>query len=296
MHEVRAVGSRSLGSVLARVASMIATYLVLVGYFIVAVYPLVWMVLTSLKSGRDIFLDPFAPPDWANPCWSNFGNAWVTGHFGDYFLSTVYVTVATVAATLLLSAMAAYALARFVFPGVKPLLFYFLAGLMVPMQLAIVPLFFQMKAMHLLNSRPGLITAYVAFGMPFSIFILTGFFRSLPTSLHESAVLDGASEFRAFWHVMLPLARSGLITIAILTFIGTWNEFLMAFMFLSGEGSERLRTLPLGLANITIVSQYRSDWGMAFAGLVLAMLPALLVYSLLQKHLTKGITLGALKG
>ena len=108
-------------------------------------------------------------------------------------------------------------------------------------------------------------------------------------------LLGGAGEFGAFWHVMLPLARPGLITIGIFSFLGTWNEFFMAFMFLSGTGSENVRTLPLGLANITIISQYRSDWGMAFAALVLVMLPTLAVYILLQRHLTKGITLGALK-
>jgi ABC-type glycerol-3-phosphate transport system permease component len=153
-----------------------------------------------------------------------------------------------------------------------------------------------MRAMNLLNSRTGLFLAYLAFGFPFSIFVLTGFFRSLPASLHESALLDGASEFGAFWHVMLPMARPGLITVAIFLFLGNWNEFFVAFICLSGKGSEAARTLPLGLANITIVSQYRSDWGMAFAGLVLMMLPTLAVYVVLQKHLTKGITAGAVKG
>jgi ABC-type glycerol-3-phosphate transport system permease component len=132
--------------------------------------------------------------------------------------------------------------------------------------------------------------------MPFAVFILTGFFKSLPASLHESALIDGAGEVRAFWSIMLPLARPGLITVGIFSFLGTWNEFFMAFMFLSGEGSEGLRTLALGLANITIVSQYRSDWGLAFAGLVLMMLPTMVMYVFLQRHLTKGITLGALKG
>ena len=153
-----------------------------------------------------------------------------------------------------------------------------------------------MRDMGMLNSRLGLLTVYLAFGMPFAIFILTGFFKYLPASLHESALIDGAGEFRAFWSIMLPLARPGLITVGIFSFLGTWNEFFMAFMFLSGEGSEALRTLPLGLANITIVSQYRSDWGLAFAGLVLMMVPTMVMYMFLQRHLTKGITLGALKG
>ena len=192
--------------------------------------------------------------------------------------------------------MTAYAISRFVFTGAKPILFYFLAGLMIPLQLAIVPLFFQLKQFDLLNSREGLFLVYLAFGFPFSIFILTGFFRTLPASLHESALLDGASEFGAFWHVMLPLARPGLITVGIFLFLGNWNEFLVAYMTLSGAGSEHIRTLPLGLANITIVAQYRADWGVAFAGLVLMMLPTLVAYVFLQKHLTKGITAGAVKG
>ena len=271
-------------------------YSALFGYLAIVVYPMVWLLYTSLKTDREIFLDPFSLPDLGDLQWVNFTNAWTKGFFGDYFLNSVLLTVTTVAASMLLAAMAAYALARFTFPGVRPLFFYFLAGLMIPLQLSIVPLFFQMKDFGLLNSRLGLLIVYVAFGMPFAIFILTGFFKSLPSSLHESALMDGAGEFRAFWSIMLPLARPGLITVGIFSFLGTWNEFFMAFMFLSGEGSQELRTLPLGLANITIVSQYRSDWGMAFAGLVLIMAPTMLVYAFLQQYLTKGITVGALKG
>ncbi|MGB0605213.1 MAG: carbohydrate ABC transporter permease [Candidatus Latescibacterota bacterium] len=271
-------------------------YCALCSYLVIVLFPMLWLLYTSLKTDREIFLDPFSLPALDDLQWVNFANAWTKGFFGDYFFNSVLLTVATVLGSLLLSAMAAYALARFTFPGVRPLFFYFLAGLMVPLQLAIVPLFFQMKDFGLLNSRWGILIVYVAFGMPFAVFILTGFFKSLPSGLHESALIDGAGEFRAFWSIMLPLARPGLITVGIFSFLSTWNEFFMAFMFLSGEGSQHLRTLPLGLANITIVSQYRSDWGMAFAGLVLIMTPTLVVYGFLQQYLTKGITVGALKG
>jgi len=271
-------------------------YVVLWSYFVLVVYPVFWVFCTSLKPDKEIFLHPFSLPRPGGFQWSNFVNAWTRGLFGKYFFNSVLMTSTTVALTLLFASMAAYALARFTFKGVRPIFFYFLAGLMIPLQLAIVPLFFQMKAMHLLNSRLGLLTVYVAFGMPFSIFVMTGFFKSLPASLHESALMDGCTELGAFWHVMLPLARPGMITVGIFSFLGTWNEFFMAFMFLSGKGSEKLRTLPLGLANVTIVSQYRSDWGMAFAGLVLMMLPTLIIYTVLQKRITKGITVGALKG
>ena len=267
----------------------------LFGYALLVVLPMVWLFLTSLKADREIFLHPFAPPNFANPEWSNFSRAWVDGQFGKYFFNSILITSTTVVATVLLAAMAAYAVARFTFFGARVSFYYFLAGLMVPLQLAIVPLFFQMRQLHLLDSLCGLFFVYVAFSLPFSIFILTGFFRSLPTSLHEAAVLDGANEWQAFRLIMLPLARPGLVTVGIFLFLGTWNEYFIAFICLSGEGSASERTLPLGLANLTIVSQYRSDWGVAFAGLVLMTFPALLGYILLQKQLTRGITAGALK-
>jgi ABC-type glycerol-3-phosphate transport system permease component len=137
---------------------------------------------------------------------------------------------------------------------------------------------------------------YTANGLPFAIFILAGFFRALPRSLYEAAVVDGCSEATAFWRVMLPLARPGLITVAIFQFIGIWKEYFFAFMFTSGAHDEGVRTLPLGLGNLSVAAQYHTDYGMLFAGIVMVTLPILLVYLLLQKHLVKGITAGALKG
>jgi ABC-type glycerol-3-phosphate transport system permease component len=273
-----------------------AVYALLLAWLVIVVFPIVWVGYTSLKPDKDVFTHPFRPPVWSEIHWGNYANAWTRAHFGDYFLNSVVLTVATVVGVTFLSSMAAYALARFAFPGAKAVHFYFLAGLMIPLQLAIIPLFFQLRWMHLLGTRTGLLLCYLAFGMPFAVFILTAFFRSLPASLHEAALIDGAGEFGAFFRVMLPLARPGMLTVAIFAFLGTWNEYFMAFMFLSGEGSEQLRTLPLGLANVTIVSQYRSDWGMAFAGLVLMMAPTLLTYVVLQRYITRGITAGAVKG
>jgi ABC-type glycerol-3-phosphate transport system permease component len=192
--------------------------------------------------------------------------------------------------------MTAYALSRFYHPLGNALYGLFLAGLMVPVQLSIIPLFFELRAVGLLNSRLGLILVYTANGLPFAIFILAGFFRALPRSLYEAAVVDGCSEASAFWRVMLPLARPGLITVAIFQFIGIWKEYFFAFMFTSGARSEDMRTLPLGLGNLAVAAQYHTDYGMLFAGIVMVTLPILLVYLLLQKHLVKGITAGALKG
>ena len=152
-----------------RFSLMPLVYLVLCSYLVIVVYPMFWLLSTALKTDRDIFLKPFSLPHMDNLQWINLANAWTKGHFGDYFFNSVLITIMTVAASMLLAAMAAYALARFTFPGVKPLFFYFLAGLMIPLQLAIVPLFFQMKDLGLLNSRWGLLAVYVGFGMPFAI-------------------------------------------------------------------------------------------------------------------------------
>ena len=276
--------------------SRVATYGVLLLTMFAVVYPLLWLAAAALKSDRDIFLHPFGLPAPGHLDWANFARAWVQGHFGNYFFNSALVTTITVFVTTLLSATTAYALTRFTFKGSRPIFFVFLAGLMLPLQQVIVPLFFEMRDLGLLNSRLGLIIAYIALGLPFGVFVMTGFFKTLPSSVYESALVDGAGEVRAFWSIMLPIAKPGLITVAIFTFLGTWNEFLVAFMFLSGQGAAALRTLPLGLADITLAGQYRSDWGMAFAGLVLMLAPTLVICLSLQRYIRKGLTAGAVKG
>ena len=269
---------------------------VLLCYLIVVVYPLIWMNYTALKTDQEIFLEPFALPNLNNLQWENFERAWVDAHFSQYFLNSALVTACALTFCLLFASMAAYALSRFRFPGGKMMYYLFLSGLMIPVQLSIIPLFFQMREWGLLNSRLGLTLVYIAGGLPFAIFILAGFFKTIPRSLHEAAQIDGCSEWRIFWSIMLPLARPGLVTVAIFTFLSFWNEYFTAYMFLSGEGSESIRTLPLGLANIAITSQYRSDWGVCFAGLVLVLIPTLIFYILLQRQIVKGVAAGALKG
>ena len=268
---------------------------VLMGYAAWVVFPMVWMAYSSLKPDAAIFQQPFALPAAGQVRFDNYGRAWHEARFGEYFLNSVLVTTVSVAAIVLLGAMAGYALSRFYHPAGRAVFWLFLAGLTIPAQLAMVPLFFELRGMGLLNSRTGLILVYIANGLPFAVFILAGFFKSLPRSLYEAAVVDGCNEFSAFWRVLLPLAKPGLVTVAIFQFIGIWKEYFFAFLLMNG-GDGHARTLPLGLANLAITSQYRTDYGMLFAGLVLVTIPILVVYVALQKHLVKGITAGALKG
>jgi N-acetylglucosamine transport system permease protein len=271
-------------------------FFALLAYAAWVVLPMLWVAASSVKPNSEIFRDTFGMPaigDWRT---DNYSRAWREARFGEYFFNSVLVTVSSVALITGLGAMAAYALARFRLPVGRIVFWLFLAGLMIPAQLAVVPLFFEMRALGLLNSRLGLILVYTANGLPFAIFILAGFFRTLPRPLYESAVIDGCGEWQAFTKVMLPLARPGLVTVAIFQFIGVWKEYFFAFMLTSGDVAGASRTLPLGLANLAITAQYRSDYGSLFAGIVLVSVPLLVVFVLLQRHIVKGVTAGAVKG
>lgn len=265
----------------------------LAGYLAWVVFPMVWVAYSSFKDDAAITRDPLALPAWSAVDGAAYGRAWRDAGLGEYFFNSVWVTCSSVALILLLGSMAAYALARFYHPLGRFTHGLFLAGLMVPAQLAMVPLFFELRALGLLESRLGLVLVYTANGLPFAIFILSGFFRSLPRALYEAAVVDGCSEAQAFWRVMLPLAKPGLVTVAIFQFIGVWKEYFFAFM-LTGGAAEK--TLPLGLANLAITAQYKGDQGMLFAGIVIVTVPILAIYVFLQGHLVRGITAGAIKG
>ncbi|MDX2185671.1 MAG: carbohydrate ABC transporter permease [Opitutaceae bacterium] len=268
----------------------------LLGYAAWVVYPMVWVAYSSLKDEQAIAENPFALPDARGVDFENYRTAWSDARFGDYFLNSVLVTTVSVALIVFLGSMAAYVLARFPRRWTGAVHGLFLVGLTLPVQLSLVPLFFELRALGLLNTLPGLVLVYTANGLPFAVFILTSFFRALPASLHEAAVLDGCSEAGAFWRVMLPLARPGLITVATFQFIAIWKEYFFAFMLAAGGADGATRTLPLGLANLAITAQYRNEYGPLFAGIILATLPVLAVHLFLQKHLIAGITAGAVKG
>jgi ABC-type glycerol-3-phosphate transport system permease component len=297
----------------------IAMHTLLAAWLVAVTLPLLWVGVNALRSSREFVENPFglpwlltgAPADAPDP-WlalrQNFHRAWVESQFSDFFLNSVLVTAASLLGVLALSAMASYALARFDFRGNRALYLYFISGMMIPAQLLLLPLFFQFSALsragsallaplgwelRLHDSLAGLVLLYVALSLPFTILILTGFFRSLPGELREAGIIDGCGEYRVFWHIMLPLARPGLVSAAIFNFLGIWNEYLFALVFLNAPEK---KTLPLGLASVSMQAQYKTDFGLMFAGLVILIVPTLLVYALLQRRLTAGITAGALKG
>jgi N-acetylglucosamine transport system permease protein len=267
------------------------TQAVLLIYAVIVVYPMVWLVSASLKNSWELFTNPWALP--TSPRWENFLNAWEKAGIGRYFLNSVFVTAVTMFFILLIGSMAAYALARFVFRGRDFIHTAFISGMMFPVFLGIVPLFLLLDRLHMLDNYFGLITVYVAYSLSFTVFVLTGFFKTLPHELAEAGLIDGCSQFSVFWRIMLPLAKPGLITAGIFNFFGIWNEYPLALIIITDSN---LRTLPLGIANLVMVEHYKTDWGALFAGLVIVMIPSLLVYLFFQRQITEGLTAGALKG
>lgn len=267
-------------------------YVALVSYCLTSVGAFLWTVSISLKSNPEFFAtSPWSLPK--HPTLENYRSAWSVAHFGEFFLNSAVVTVGSVGAALALSAMASYALARIRFRGNGLLSMFFLSGLMIPGFLVIVPLYFLLRDLHLLGSLLGLGIVYVATLIPFDIYVLSGFFKTLPQELEEAAYVDGASAFATFWRVMLPLAGPGLASVALLNALTIWNEFFFALVFLSDEHKF---TLPLGLYRLSINAEYSAQWTQMFAGLVLAMIPVLIVFGVAQERITRGLTLGALKG
>ena len=264
------------------------TQLLFLAYGFIVVYPIFLMVLSSFKSTREIFQSPFALPEsWTL---ANYIEAWNRGNFSTYFLNSVFVTSAALVLVLVLGSLAAYPLGRYAFRGRNWLMLYFLAGLMLPIRLGILPLFFLMRSLGLLDTPWSLILVYAASGLPFTIFVLANFFETLPRELEEAARLDGASEFRIYWGVMLPLVRPALATVAIFNFIPWWNDFFFPLIFIR---SERFKTLPLGL--FSFFGEHQNDWALLFAGLTITALPLLLLYLLASKQIIEGLTSGALK-
>ncbi|WP_327391871.1 carbohydrate ABC transporter permease [Streptomyces sp. NBC_01186] len=248
---------------------------------------LMWMLLTSLRDSRAIFDRPWALPDPFKL--SNYTTAFDSG-FGRAALNSVLVSGSAALVSVLLAAPAAYALSRRLNRLAGPLTMLFVLGLGVPGQVLLIPVFFMLTEVNMVDTLPGLFLVYVGIAMPFTVFLLTGFFRSLPGELEESAALDGASPARTFWQIVLPLARSGLITAFILQLINNWNETLFALSLMQSNDNF---TLPLVLARFIGEQQYKgADWGGMFAGLCLIVAPMLIMYAWLSRRIITGMTLG----
>lgn len=266
-------------------------YVVLVGWASITIAIFLWLLNGSLKSNLEVFSSPWSlPGNVLETGPDNYITAWLTANMGGYFFNSVLVTTLAVIATVAVSAPAAYALSRVSFPGNNAINYYFIAGMGLPFQLILVPLYVMLIQVGLVNSRAGLIVVYVGVSIPFTILLLTGFFRSLPTELEEAGAVDGASEFGIFWRIMMPIATPGLFTAAIFNFVIIWQEFLLAQLLINSDAN---RTLPVGLLNLRQTMQYSSEWSAMFAAVLIVVIPSFIVFVLLSDRIMSGLTLGA---
>jgi ABC-type glycerol-3-phosphate transport system permease component len=273
---------------LARTTGNTLTYAIFVAVFILVVFPMVWMFYTSFKLQWEIFADPFALPTSLNPI--NYVKAWTAGDFNRFFFNSVIVTIPSVVGILLVSALAAFAFARFKFRGSNLLFYFILIGIMVPPQAIVIPAFQLIAGLGLINNFAALFFTYLSW-CPVGIFILRAFFKSLPEDLYDAAKVDGATSFRTFWQIALPLAKPALATVSIFYFVWVWNDFLYPLLYLQ---KDTMSTIPMGL--MLFNGRYQTDWGMQTAALSIATFVPLTFYMLFQDKFVSGMTAGAIKG
>lgn len=251
-------------------------------------FPFYLVLSTSLKDDQQVADNPLAPPKhWM---WSNFSQAWVDGHFNQYFVNSVLVVVPTVLLVLALSMFAAYAFAVRRFRGSTALFALLMVGLTVPLDILIIPLYYEMLDFHILNTLWALILPQVAMSLPFGILLLRAFIQDLPRALLEAARIDGCSEWRLLIHIVIPLCRPPLLSLLVFVFMWTWNQFLLPLVLTQSDSA---RTIPIGLS--VFQGRYVTELPLLMAGVTIAFVPVVVVYVFFQRHIINGITAGALK-
>lgn len=268
----------------------IILYVILILAAVSSIFPLVWLVDFSLCKSGDLFGSNILK--WPSPPqFQNYKTAWVDGKIPQFLFNSVFVNVITVVLTVVLSMMMGYALIRMEWKLRKAALTFILLGLMIPIHATLLPNYVTFNKVGIQDSYLALIIPYVAFALPLGVFLMTGFLESIPRAIEEAAVIDGCGIFRIIFTIIFPITKPAMVTIVIMTFINTWNEFIMAATYLS---SNAFRTLPFAVYNFA--GQYASNYSVQFAVMALVALPSLIIYILLNEHITKGVTVGALKG
>ncbi|MFI7610153.1 carbohydrate ABC transporter permease [Nonomuraea terrae] len=282
-------------------AGRVLTYLLVIAIALAIAVPVAWVLLASLKQKSEFYGSPWTLPEGLHL--QNYVDAFFTAHMGQYFFTSVLVTLLGLAFVLAVSVPAAYVIARYEFRGRAFIEVALLAGLFVNVNYIVVPIFLMLVGWDraLVDVLPGgffidnpgvLSLVYAATSIPFSIYLLTAYFRSIPTSYEEAAALDGASRFQIMTRVMLPIARPAVVTVILFNFLAYWNDFIIALTLLPGEG----KTLQVGLLNLMTAQKAAADYGRLYAGMVIVIVPVLILYALIQRRLIAGMSSGGVKG
>lgn len=264
-----------------------AKYLFLILMSVTALYPFIWVVLSSLKDNNEIYGNSFGLPHIVQ--WGNYLEAWKGANVGQSFLNSFFVCMVTVLFLSLISSMGSYVLTRLI--NSRLLSTYFLLGLMIPIHALLIPSVLIFKGIHLQDSLINLIILYTAVNISFSMFIMNGFLKGIPKELDEAATIDGSGKGRLFFQILLPIAKPGIATVATLTFLNSWNDLLLGLVMISTPSK---RTLSIAIS--VLKGAYMTRYGLLCAGFVISIAPVVIMYLLFQKQVIAGMTAGAVKG
>ena len=264
-------------------------YIFLVFMAILYLAPLLWVFLVSFKTNKEIFTNPFGMPESFNL--ENFTFAWTAGRLGTATLISFIVCTVTLLLSLIIGSMAAFAIGRLRWKFSGAALTYFLIGMMIPVHCVMIPLFTRFAKIGLSNTLTGLVLPYLTFSLPLTIYIMTGFFRSMPNELIESACIDGATVGQIFIMIALPVCKTGLFVTGLMSFVNNWNELLLAMVFISDDNK---KTLPVALSKF--VGPYNTNYSQMFAAIIVAVIPTIIVYCAFSNQIVDGLTAGAVKG
>ena len=265
--------------------------LFLIIYAVFAVYPVFWTVMSSLKDNKTLFANIFGLPQKLN--FQNYVSAWSKAKISVYFFNTLFITLGSLLLMIVLASLTAYVLARYKFKLNKFFTFMYISGLMIPGIAGIISLYIQLRFLNMVDSRGTMMLINAANMMPFSVFVLISFFKTIPKEIAEAGEIEGCNEFNLFTRVMLPLAKPGLIPVLIIQFMNCWSEVYFSLVILH---TDTKKTLQLGLMTMQKVENQYADYVVLFAAVVIVMIPCLLLYAVFQKKIIDGINLGAVKG
>lgn len=269
-------------------SAKIISYMVMAAYTVLTIAPLLWLFYSSFKPHVEIVRHPLALPVEATV--HNFTTAWTVGNLGLYFLNSIFYTAVSTVLTVILALAAGYAFAKFDYRITKTLYLFFILGLLVTVHSALVPLFIMETKLHIDNTRFGILLPYIAFGLPFSVYLSTTYIKGISTELIEAAIIDGANYLQIFWNLILPISRPIVFTMTIFTFLGNWNEFVLVATLTSGP---ILRSLPVGIN--AFAGGLIADYGLRFAALSIGTVPMIIFYLAFRKQIAQGFSVGALK-
>ncbi len=266
--------------------------ILLILWSLTIVFPLLWVFYTSFKTNKEFYANVWAlPENWRV---ENYEFAWNTANFAAYFKNSLFTVVVTLVLTLLMTTTTAYILAKFKYRWLGVVRGFYTVVLAIPGVLILVPQYFMFLRMHMTDNLWALAMLYALNSVPFTVFMQTGFMRSINDSLLEAASLDGASQFQTFFRIVIPCVKPSLFVTILLNVLGTWNEYILALTFLSDENKY---TVPIGLSQLQNASTYKVEYGGLFAGLIIAMIPILVIYAIFQKQLQEGVVAeGGVKG